>query len=129
MDFSCLLDLPGVQGVGLRPFVRIPVKPFDVGLELPAINSPNPAPSDLDRRKLARSHQRIHLGDAHVEVVRHVLESHESRFDAEILRAGGGGGVVHVMVHDNTCSSRIRDFGFVCACLTPLASRGRTRGE
>jgi len=120
MASSALFDLARIQRVGLRPFVSLTVEAFDVRLELPAIDPPDTPTPDLDRGELTRPHQRINLGDAHVEVVGHIFERHEPRFGAESLRAGGGC-VVHVEPQDSSMSPRILDFDSVCSHLVPLA--------
>ena len=120
MARRALLGLARIQRVSLRPFVGLMVEAFDVRLELQAIDPPDAPTPDLDRGELTRPHQRIDLGDAHVEVVGHVFKRHEPRFSPESPRAGGGS-VVHFVGKDSTRSPRILDLDSVCARLVPLA--------
>ncbi len=68
--------------MSLRPAPRLFVQPLDVGVELLAVDPPDAAPADLDRGEVAGANERVHLGDAHVEVGRHVLERQEPCLDA-----------------------------------------------
>ena len=121
-----LLDLSGIQWVRPRPFVGGLVEALDVGIQLPAIDPPDSTAPDLYRGKLPRAHQRVNLRDADVEVIGHVLERHEARFDPRRGRAGAPG-FIHVVQQGNTQSSRIPDLDSICSRLTPLASRKPAR--
>ena len=114
------LHLSWVEGMSFGPLVRLVMKPFDVRLELPAIDPPDASAADLDGWELARPDERIDLRNAHVEEVGNVLKCHEPWFEAETLRYRAGG-VIHVEPKNSTCSPRIPDFDSICSCLTPLA--------
>jgi hypothetical protein len=64
------------------PLLRFFVQLIDVDIELGLVDTPDPAPPDLDGRELARTGQGIDLGDADVQVDRDVLKRHEARLDA-----------------------------------------------
>lgn len=57
----------------LGPFLRLAVKTFDVLVEPAAVDPPDAAAPDLDRRKRPRPHQGVDLGDADVQVRGDVL--------------------------------------------------------
>jgi hypothetical protein len=70
-----------------RALQRLTVQAFDVGIELPAVNSPHPPPSDLYRWKLAGTHERIDLRNADIEISGDVLEPEQARLDTRGLGA------------------------------------------
>lgn len=61
----------------LSPRRRFLVQSNDVLLKGSAIDSPNPAPADLYRRQIARAHKGIRLGNAHIQIDRHILKREE----------------------------------------------------
>lgn len=64
-----------------RPGLGFFVKALHILLELLPVHPPNAAATDLDRRQFTRTHERIDLGDAHAQVLRHVVQGEESRLD------------------------------------------------
>lgn len=72
----------GIERVLAGPRLRLFVEPFHVGLELLAIDPPYPAAPDLDRGKVPRADECVHLRHAHTEVGRDVLEGEEPGLDA-----------------------------------------------
>lgn len=67
--------------MSLSPLLRFFVEALEVGLELCSVDTPNAAAPDLHRRQIPGAYERVHLRDAHAEVGRNILESHESRLD------------------------------------------------
>ena len=61
------------------PRFGLVMQPLDVLLELLAIDTPDPAAPDLDRRQLAVSNERVGLLAAHVEVRGNVVEGEKTR--------------------------------------------------
>lgn len=55
------------------PLARLFVEPLDIALELILRNSPDSPAPDLDRRKVARSHQRVYLRNADLQIFGDVL--------------------------------------------------------
>lgn len=82
----------------LSPRARLFVQAVDVGLELRLVYAPHPSTSDLDRGELARPHECVSLGDAHVQVGGDVLQGEEARLD---LPAGASGRVVTFPLRHN----------------------------
>jgi hypothetical protein len=109
-----------IQRVGLGPLLGLLMEPLDIGLELPSIDPPDASAADLDRRKVARSDERIDLGHAHVEVIGDIFERHEPRFGSQARRESSTG-VFHLEHENNTRSLQIRDFKPICCRLTPVA--------
>ena len=79
------------------PLVGFGVEPLDVGIELFAIDAPDPSSAYLHGRQLSRADQRVDLGNADVQIRRHVLECKKSRLDAgrpptlvDFMRIGHG---------------------------------------
>lgn len=65
----------------LRPALGLLVKPVDIFVQLAAVYAPHAAASDLDRRELAGTDQRIDLWDADGQIFRDLVQSEETRFD------------------------------------------------
>lgn len=65
----------------LRPALGFLVEPLDVFLELASVDPPHPAAPDLDSGQLARTDQRVDLGDADAQVGGDVIQGEEARFD------------------------------------------------
>lgn len=73
--------VPRIERVGFCPGFRFIVQPIHVGLELPSINPPDATAPQFDGREIARAHQGVHLGDAHIKEGRNVLEGEEAGLD------------------------------------------------
>lgn len=54
---------------------------IDVGLQLLAVDSPDPTAADLDGGELARTHEGIDLRDADAQIGGYVFERQETRLD------------------------------------------------
>lgn len=85
--------------MSLRPFVRLLVKPLDVGVELRPVHPPHAAPADLYGRKLAGANERVNLGHADREICRHIVKGQKARLD---LRSSVIGSTGLALGHDPT---------------------------
>lgn len=64
-----------------RPLLSLLMETVDVRLELCLVDPPDASAADLDRRELARAHERVDLGNADAEVGRDVLQGEEARLN------------------------------------------------
>ena len=79
------------------PVFRFLVESLDVGLELPAVPSPDPAPAYLDAGQLVRADESVHLLDADRKVCRDVFQREKPGLDRgpRRLLAGSPTGARH----------------------------------
>jgi hypothetical protein len=117
--------------VCLRPRLRLLMQPIHVRLELVSVYAPDASPPQFDRRQLPRSHQRVDLRDADVEVDRDILESEEARLDdgprraliAVLARGGCGGPHEATIAPGAVDSTYLTPFARVWSCPTSLGMR------
>jgi hypothetical protein len=81
------------------PLTSLVVEPLDVGLELTLVDTPHASPTDLYRREITATDERVHLLNADAQVDRDVLEGHEAGFKR-------GRGTPRFVTHLPTVASR-----------------------
>jgi hypothetical protein len=96
------------------PRLGLFVEPVDERLELLAVHPPDATAPDLDRGELARPDESVDLRNAHAQIGRDILESHEARFHGN---ATGGREIVLHTSHCSTRSACCHQFSFICARL------------
>src|SRR5688572_26421215 len=74
--------LPRVQRMLLSPSLRFFMQPLEVGVQLVAIDPPDPSAPKLYGRKAPRADQGVHLRNAHAEVRRNIFEREEPRLES-----------------------------------------------
>jgi len=72
----------------LSPTLRFLVEALQVRVQLIAIDAPYAPAADLDRWKIARANERVHLGHADAEIGRDVLQGQKARFEPGRRRPG-----------------------------------------
>lgn len=77
-----------IERVLFRPILSGLMKPFDVGLELRAINPPHAAAPDLDRGEVSRADESVDLRPADVQEIRYIFEGHKARLDRTSTGSG-----------------------------------------
>jgi hypothetical protein len=70
---------PRIERVFPGPYLGLLVEPVHEGLQLVAIDAPDTPAADLDRGELARSDERVDLGDAHAEICGDVVKGQKAR--------------------------------------------------
>ena len=73
----------------LSPRLSFLMQPIEIGVELVAIDSPDPSAPKFDRRQITGTHERVDLRDAHAQVIRNVLEGQVAGLESRLNRGFG----------------------------------------
>lgn len=102
------------EGVRARPLLGLLLLSLYKRFEFSLVDAPDPAAPELQAGKLAGTAERVDLRNAHAQIGRDILESHEARFHGN---ATGGREIVFHTSHSSTRSACCHQFSFICARL------------